>query len=206
MAGSLRGWSLRAVAFVAVAGAALAVGAPAASAATTATVGCTTRTVAQKFQSVDGDSSNYFTAPGGTFESGAPGWSLTNTWLGSGWGNEPYHVDGACSSLLYLNSGGSALSPIFCNRLGEGSMRFFFAGGAGARVHLHIDATSNTGGNVSTLDWEMPVPDKGGWVSYKGIQMPNLYSGNYENIQLRFTAINNWAVIDDVEIDPWRSL
>lgn len=206
MAHSSRRWTLRAAAFVAVAGAALAAGTPASSAATTATVGCTTRTVAQKFQNIDRDPNNYFTAPGGTFEGGAPGWSLTNTWIGAGWGNEPYHVNGAGSTLLFINSGGNALSPIFCNQLGEGSMRFFMAGSAGARVHLHIDATSNTGGNVSTLDWEMAVPDNGGWVSYKGIQMPNLYSGNYENVQLRFTAVNGWALLDDVEIDPWRAL
>jgi hypothetical protein len=170
-------------------------------------VGCTTRTLAQKFQSVDGDSNYYFTAPAGTFESGAPGWSLTNATIGYGWGNERYYVNGeGQSTSLFLWPGGTSLSPVFCNQLGEGSLRFFYAGSAGARVHVHIDATSNTGGNVSTLDWEMTVPDNGSWAAAKGIQMPSLYSGNYENVQLRFTAISGWAMVDDVEIDPWRSL
>jgi hypothetical protein len=206
MAHSSRRWSLRAVTLLVAAGAALAGWAPAANAATTATVGCSTRTSAQKFRTVDGDSNYYFTAPAGTFESGAPGWSLTNTLIGWGWGNEPYHVNGPGSTSLFVNSAGSALSPIFCNRLGESSLRFFYAGSTRARVHLHIDATSNTGGNLSTLDWEMTVPANGGWAAANGIQMPDLYNGNYENVQLRFTALNGWVMVDDVEIDPWRSL
>lgn len=38
------------------------------------------------------------------------------------------------------------------------------------------------------------------------IWLPYLYVGNYENIQLTFTAFNNWVTIDHVEIDLWRSL
>ena len=207
MAQSSRRWGLRVTALVVAVGAALFSVAPAASAATTATVGCTQRTVSQKFLKVDGDTNYYFTAPGGTFESGAPGWSLTNTRIGWGWGNERYYVNGpGHSTSLFVNSGGKAVSPVFCNQLGEGSLRFFVRGSAGARVHLHIDATSNTGGNVSTVDWEMTVPSNGDWKAPNGIQVPYLYEGNYENLQVSFTAISGWVMVDDVEIDPWRSL
>lgn len=111
---------LRAAAFLAVAGTALALGVPSANAATTATVGCTTRTVAQEFVAVDRDAKYYYTAPGGTFENGAPGWTLSNATVGAGLGNEPFHVNGAGNSLLKIRAGGSAKTPIFCNALGEG--------------------------------------------------------------------------------------
>jgi hypothetical protein len=98
------------------------------------------------------------------------------------------------------------VSPIFCNQQSEPSLRFFYKGSAGARVHLHIDVTNSVSNNVSTLDWEMTVPSNGSWVAADGIMTPYLYSSGTENVQLRFTAINGSVQVDDVEIDPWRTL
>lgn len=193
-----------AVAGLAVLASVAVTGAPAAQAATTATVACTTRTVAQKFLSVDGDTNSYFTAPAGTFESGTSGWSLASA--GVVLGNEPRFVNGLTNTRsLQVQAGGKAVSPIFCNKYGERSIRFFYKGTPGARVHLHIDVSNAATDNRSTLDWETTVPLVG-WGAASGIMVPDLYSQGYENLQLTFTAIGGAVNVDDVEVDPFKPL
>lgn len=198
-----RRWSGRALALVVVAIAGFGSSVSTASAASTATVACTTRTTAEKFFAVDGDTNLYFTAPSGTFESGAAGWSLTNASVVAG--NEPHYVDGAGQAKsLQVASGGKAVSPLFCNQFGERSIRFFYKGSSGARVHLHIDVSNSSTNNTSALDWEIGVPQTG-WGVSTGIMVPDLYSQGYENLQLSFTAVGGSVQVDDVEIDPWKT-
>jgi len=196
----------RAAAFTVATAAAFAAWAPTASAATTASVPCSTRSTAKKFLAVDGDINSYFTAPAGTFEAGATGWALANSSVVTG--NEPRYINGAGQSRsLKVNSGGLAVTPIFCNAKGEALVRFFYKGSAGARIHLHIDVTNTTSNLNSPLDWEVPVAANGGWVAASGINVPWMYSGdNTENMQLRFSAVGGSVQVDDVEIDPWKSL
>ena len=178
--------------------------APAAQAATTATVSCTARTTAQKFKAVDGDTNYYFTAPSGTFESGTTGWSLASAAVVLG--NEPRFVNGATNTRsLQILAGGRAVSPLFCNADGERSLRFFYSGTAGARVHVHLDVSNATTDNTSSLDWETTVPLVG-WGVANGIMMPNLYAQGQENVRLTFTAIGGAVAVDDVEIDPFKPL
>jgi len=178
---------------------------PSASAATTATVPCTTRTAAQKFLKVDGDTNSYFTAPSGTFEAGTSGWTLGNSAVVTG--NELSYVNGAGQSKsLKINSGTTVVSPNFCIQQGEPSLRFFYKGTPGAVIHLHIDVTTSTSNLVSPLDWQMTVPANGSWVAANGLMTPYLnYAGN-QNMQLKFTASNGSVQIDDVEVDPWKSI
>ena len=178
---------------------------PSASAATTATVPCTARTSAQKFLKVDGDTNAYFTAPSGTFESGTSGWTLGNSSVVTG--NEPLYVNGSGQAKsLRINSGVTAISPNFCIQQGEPSLRFFYKGTPGAVIHLHIDVTTSTSNLVSPLDWQMTVPANGSWVAANGLMTPYLnYAGN-QNMQLKFTASNGSVQIDDVEVDPWKSI
>lgn len=193
-----------AVAGAAVATLVLGVGAPAARAATTPTVGCTTRATAAKFKAVDGDTNAYFTAPSGTFESGATGWALSSASVVLG--NEPKYVNGATNSRsLQVLWGGKAVSPLFCNQYGERSIRFFYKGTAGARVHVHIDVTNCVTDDRSTLDWEATVPLLG-WGVANAVMVPDLYSQGYENLQLTFTAVGGAVAVDDVEIDPFKPL
>jgi hypothetical protein len=193
----------RVLAFGLVAAAAVGVSATTAQAATTATDTCTTRSTAKKFQPVDGDFADYFTAPSGTFETGASGWTLTGAAVGSG--NEPKYVNGFGSKSLKINSGGKAVSPNFCNRYGEQSIRFFYSGSPGARIHLHLDVTNSSTNDWAPLDWEMTVPSSG-WAAANGIMMPYLYVEGQENLKITFTAIGGSVVVDDVEIDPFRSI
>lgn len=175
-----------------------------ASAASTASTACTTRSVAQKFLSVDGDANWYFSAPAGTFEAGATGWRLNGAKVGSG--NEPRFVNGATHSRsLQVSSGGSAQSPSFCNQYGERSVRFFFKGSPGAKIRLHIDVSNAQNSNRSTLDWEASVPATG-WGAANGIMIPDMYTEGYEYLQLTFSAVGGSVQVDDVEIDPFKSL
>lgn len=176
---------------------------PVAEAATVATVPCTTRTTAQKFLKVDGDWAYYFTAPSGTFESGASGWTLTNASVSTG--QEPSTVNGAGTKSLLIQSGGKAVSPIFCDQYGEYSMRFFYSGTPGARIHLHLDVTNTASNMWGPLDWEMTVPASG-WAAANGLQLPYLYSQGQENVQITYTAIGGSVRVDDIEIDPFRSI
>jgi hypothetical protein len=174
------------------------------TAATTTVISCSSRTTGQKFLKVDGDSNAYFTAPSGTFESGTTGWSLTSASVVAG--NETYAVNGTGQSKsLQVRSAGKAVSPLFCNQYGERSIRFFYKGTSGAHVHLHIDVSNSSTNNRSTLDWETQVPASG-WGVANGIMVPDLYSQGYENLQLTFTAPVGSVQVDDVEIDPWKSL
>ena len=193
-----------AVAGLAVLASVAVTGVPAAQAATTATVACTTRTTAQKFKAVDGDTNAYFTAPSGTFESGTPGWSLSAASVVLG--NESRFVNGLTHTRsLQVLAGGKAVSPIFCNKYGERSIRFFYKGTPGARVRLHIDVSNSATDNWSTLDWETTVPLLG-WGTANGIMVPDLYSQGYENLQLTFSAVGGTVVVDDVEVDPFKPL
>jgi hypothetical protein len=205
-------WTRRALALTAVATAALGFSASTANAATTtsstssttSTIACATRTTAQKFLAVDGDNNAYFTSPAGTFESGATGWSLTSASVVSG--NESRYINGSGQTKsLQIGSGGKAVGPQFCNQYGERSIRFFYKGASGARVHLHIDVSNSSTSNKSTLDWEIGVPSSG-WGAANGIMVPDLYSQGYENLQLTFTALGGSVQVDDVEIDPWKTL
>jgi hypothetical protein len=193
-----------ALAGAAVLAAATGVGAPAAQAATTATVPCGARATAAKFRAVDGDTNAYFTAPSGTFESGTPGWTLSSASVVLG--NESRFVNGITHvRSLQVLRGGKAVSPVFCNQFGERSIRFFYKGTVGARVHLHIDVTNSATDNSSTLDWETTVPLLG-WGVANGIPVPDLYSQGYENLQLTFSAVGGAVAVDDVEIDPFKPL
>jgi hypothetical protein len=136
---------------------------------------------------------------------GSTGWSLGGGSVVAG--NESWSINGTGQSTsLTIDSGGTAVSPIFCNQKSEPSIRFFYKGSSRPRVHLHIDVTDTTTHQVSPLDWEMTVPGNGSRASANGIMTPYLYTQSTENGQLRFTASSGSVQIDDIEIDPWRAL
>ncbi|MEN0014764.1 MAG: hypothetical protein AAGC46_15450 [Solirubrobacteraceae bacterium] len=111
--------------------------APAASASTTTTAsgnvtssavpaatGCTQLSTTKAFQKVDGDTADYSLAPGGNFENGAAGWTLS-----SGakivLGNETLGVSSG-SHALQLPLSASATSPAFCVDESNPNFRFTY--------------------------------------------------------------------------------
>jgi hypothetical protein len=71
-----------------------------------------------------GDSSEYFLAPNGGFESGSAGWSLTNASVVAG--NESYFLNGKGDTRsLAIAPGGQAVSSAFCVDTTRTGFRFF---------------------------------------------------------------------------------
>src|SRR3954451_22085153 len=71
-----------------------------------------------------GDSANYSLAPGGSFESGLAGWSLTGASVVTG--NETAKVHGAGDSKsLAISATGKAVSPAFCVGIEHPTFRLF---------------------------------------------------------------------------------
>ena len=71
-----------------------------------------------------GDNADYSLAPGGTFESGATGWSLSGSSVGNG--NETAKIHGSADAKsLAVSATGKAVSPSFCVGIQHPAFRFF---------------------------------------------------------------------------------
>jgi hypothetical protein len=160
-----------------------------------------------------GDQRDYFLAPGGNFESGAPGWSLGGADVVGD--QEPWdaHADGGTGALA-IPSAKSAVSPTVCVGIEHPVMRFFAhrSGGGllGGASQLLVTARVETAlGTVA----EVPVGTINGLTNgtkwnptAAQIVLPSLLPllpGEHTPIQFRFTAVGTAAwVIDDVFVDP----
>jgi hypothetical protein len=189
----------RALAGLAGALALIAAAPMAASAAT-----CPSSPTSQPFAKL-GDNALYSLVPGGSFESGAPGWSLTNAAVASG--NESYNAIGGSHSLA-IQPQGVAVSPALCVSAEYPSFRFFARQTSGSWAVLNVivrwtdpsgTTHETTSGSLQTgTSWSAsPVmklgsmlPVQSGPVTVRLIFKPEPYGGA-------------WA-IDDVYIDPYR--
>jgi hypothetical protein len=94
------------------------------SAAVPAAAGCTPLPTTKAFQKVDGDAADYSLAPGGNFENGTSGWTLSaGAKIVSG--NETLGVSSG-SHALQLPLSTSATSPAFCVDESNPSFRFTY--------------------------------------------------------------------------------
>ena len=193
-----------------VAAAALAVGAPRAPAP-----GCSWRRrptarpkpTSAAFSKVDGDSTQYWLAPGGDFEAGSKSWSLSGgASLVSG--NEPWKLAGSDDARsLRLPPGASATSPVVCVGIEHPAVRLFAKNDSGLLSTLAVDVITET-----SLGLKLAVP--------AGVLLPNgqwkpspklvvlssllpLLPGEHTPVQFRVTSVGlgTWSV-DDFYIDP----
>jgi len=156
------------------------------------------------------DPLTYHIVPGGTFEQGAAGWSLSNANVVSG--NETFYVHGAGESKsLSLPRGSSATTPTMCARLDKPVMRFFAksSGGLLSLSTLYVDVLFETaGGQVASLPAGVVLPNTK-W--QPTLPLPVLASllpllpGQATPVQFRFRPVGSatWT-IDDVYFDPGR--
>ena len=169
----------------------LAVCAPAAQAATPAPAEetCAARAFSTVFAAW-GDNALYTLAPGGSFESGAAGWTLTGSARvdagGSGF------APGAKS--LSIPAGASALSPPICVEKNYPSWRFAAKSGGGklAVEVLYPNKTKDSG----------TVSPSGGWSLSPVLKFATGQFKGATQIQVRFTAVGQRVQLDDVYIDP----
>lgn len=153
-----------------------------------------------------GDNAAYSLVQGGSFESGATGWSLSHASVVNG--NERYSVAGGSHS-LEIQPNGEAVSPAFCVSSEYPSFRFFQRQTSGSWAVLNVimrwtDSSgttheTTTGSLQTGTSWavspvmqlgsSLPVQG-GGTVQVRLVFKPEPYGGA-------------WA-IDDVYLDPYR--
>jgi hypothetical protein len=143
--------------------------------------------------------------PGGDFEGGLSGWTLTGAAYKVS-GSEPFGAAGSVgASSLSLTAGASAQSPFTCVNAGYPAFRFFGRNsGLLSTVLVQVLYRNPLLGLV-------PLPV--GVVALSGSWQPTvrmltgsvvggLLSGGTAQIALRFTALTGSAQIDDVFVDP----
>jgi hypothetical protein len=148
------------------------------------------------------DRANYFVAPGGDFESGAKGWTL------SGGAKivadqEPWDVGGTDGSrALELPAGATAVSPVVCMGLEEPTIRMF-ARSTGA---LKVSATVKT--NIG-LNLTLPLGLDTGAAWAPGAIHPVVFNtaglGQKVPVQIVLSGSSGTSRVDDLYVDPWRA-
>jgi hypothetical protein len=151
------------------------------------------------------DNNSYTLIPGGSFESGAPAWSLKGGAAVVG-GNEPFAATGARS--LYLPAGSSATSPFMCVGTLSPTLRVFgFSNTTTTALTVQILA-KNLFGLLTVLGVGIVYPGQTSWSPTNPalfLQSLGALLTNTTSIAFRFTPVNgNWT-IDDTYVDPFLS-
>jgi hypothetical protein len=175
-----------------------------AQAAIISTSACDSAALTQPFAAW-GDTNVYKLAPGGTFEGGASGWTLSGG-AGTVSGSEPFGATGSVGSRsLDLPAGASATSPFTCVNAAYPTFRFF-----GDNTGLLSTVAVSVVYNVPIVG-EVAVPVgvfalSGSWAPSAPMltasAVTGLLSGGTTEVALRFTALTGNSRIDDVFVDP----
>jgi hypothetical protein len=153
------------------------------------------------------DPASYIMDPGGTFEDGAAGWSLSGG-ASVVSGNESYNVSGAGDShSLGLPNGSSATSSTVCVGVEHPDLRIFARNTGNPLGTLRIDVLfEDAAGNVRSATIGL-IANTGAW--QPTAQMPlvvnllPLLPGNYTPVEFRYIPQGgNWQ-IDDIYVDPY---
>jgi hypothetical protein len=179
-----------------------------AKAALISTDACDNATLSQPFAQF-GDSSNYKAVPGGSFESGLSGWTVTGG-ARTVAGSEPFGATGAVGkSSMYLPAGASVQSPYTCVDAAYPSFRFFGRNnGLLSIVAVSIVYKEPLVGPVAVPIGTVAL--SGSWapssqmMTLSAVQgvVNGLLTGKTPQVALRFTAVTGSSQIDDVFIDP----
>ncbi len=157
----------------------------------------------------------YTLLPGGDFESGAAGWTLTGGARVAD-GNEPFFVTKRTDSRsLLLPPGSSATSPPMCMGLLLPVVRYVSTGG-NLLSYMRVEAVyKDPRGRERSIDLLPPgLPSKSWAPSLPALQLMGLLNvltldGLTSDIALRFTpkgtvfGSGTWRV-DDIYVDPWK--
>jgi hypothetical protein len=154
-----------------------------------------------------GDNANYLLMPGGSFEAGAPAWTLSRGATIAA-GNEPFQTEGDNGSRsLYMLPGSTATSPTGCFAFGDWHSRFFVRGVGlrGGRLEVDVVVRSLLG-VLTVLDGGSVAPSAEWQPSPRiGMLLCNVTGLlGTKAVSLRFRAVNAAFQIDDVYLDPWK--
>jgi len=166
---------------------------------------CTSQATSNPFEGF-GDNANYVLAPGGSFETGAPGWSLSDASIVEG--NESFAVAGGSHSLA-LEAGGGAVSPSFCISSEYPTFRIFdrqLSGSSSSSLSVSVRWVDVLGITVETNAGS--IPQSGAWAPSPVLKLANTsplwLPGGSADVSLDFQVHGHgsWA-IDDVYLDPY---
>jgi hypothetical protein len=154
-----------------------------------------------------GDNALYKLAPGGDFESGLAGWSVSGHAAVVS-GSEPWGVSGTVGAgALDLPAGASALSAPTCVNAGSPTFRFFARPTGGLLPVLSASLVYRDGllGLVSlplgavlpTAGWQ-PTP-----VQLTLSVLPAALANGDVPLSIRFTAVSGHWQVDDFYVDPY---
>jgi hypothetical protein len=152
------------------------------------------------------DSNYYVLAPGGAFEEGDTAWKLSGG-AKTVRGNEPFYVhDRSDKRSLSLPAGARATSPAMCFATGDWHFRFFVQGSGSVRVTVVVKSllgvlSTLDGGTVSAGSKWRPSPE----VELLLSNVCGILSTDSISVSLTAASKSN-VVVDDVYLDPWRSL
>jgi hypothetical protein len=175
-----------------------------AHAALIATDACDNAALTQPFAPW-GDTSPYKLVPGGSFQNGAAGWSLTGGARIVA-GGEPFNATGAGGSeSVAIPAGGSAQSPFTCVNAAYPTFRFFARNNGLLstvlvqvvyRVPLLGQVAVPVGAVALSGHWAPSLP------MLTASVVTGLLSQGTAQVALRFTALTGDSQIDDVFVDP----
>jgi hypothetical protein len=191
-----------------VAAAALAAGAPSASAGVLVASApkCTTPVTSQAFRAVDGDTAQYQLVPGGDFEAKSPAWSLAGG-ASIVSGNEPWKVGGNGVRSLRLPPGASATSPIMCVGIEHPTARLFTKDNRALLSTLSVEVIFETSLGLKASAPIGVILPNGQWKpSPRLLVLVNLLPllpGEKTPVQFRVRSVGSgtWFV-DDFYVDP----
>ena len=161
-----------------------------------------------------GDSGSYFLVPGGSFEGGTSGWSLSGAAVVPG--NESFYVNSLSDSQsMSIPDDASATSPSVCVTVQSPSLRFFVlnTGAKDAKLEVDLNYTDDKGkartqklkdiGTDKTLgSWTLTDP-----IRFLGPINSVLDHDGKTNVSFTFSpkdSKGNWQ-IDDEYVDPIKS-
>jgi hypothetical protein len=181
---------------------------------TAAAATCSARTVKTPFAAL-GDTRQYFLAPGGSFEGGASGWSLSNAALVSG--NETSYLN-STSDQTSLQLTGSATSAPFCITQDDPVLRFAArsvttpgSSGNYSQLNVSIVVTNASGSQASFFLGA--IHPQGGWFVTPPLEYGSLLSSwlfgsdglGTATMRVAFTVAGQGGTwyVDDVFVDPF---
>lgn len=175
-----------------------------ASAAVISTTACDNSTLTAPFAPW-GDTSQYKLVPGGSFEGGTSGWTLSGG-ARTVAGSESYAASGKLgASSVSLPAGASVQSPFTCVNAAYPTFRFFgrnsgllstMAVSVVYKLPLLGAVAVPVGVFALGGSWQPSVP------MLTASAVTGLLSGGTTNVALRFTALTGSSQIDDVFVDP----
>jgi hypothetical protein len=153
------------------------------------------------------DLADYALAPGGDFETGAAGWTLSKSNVTSG--NQPFSTAASGRTSLRLPAGASATSAPMCIDSRYPHFRVFArnVGKLKSTLKAEVLFLTNKGDIKSSASGEI-VARSGAWFPTDSLKIGVVFDAGVANgaapVAFRFTAAkeSDWQ-IDDVYVDPY---